>query len=155
IALSRAEGRPRIDATLNADDISVGNLMSPLLDRRFTAASAAEAVLGQQRPWPDEPFYAPALDAFDGQVRLSATPRTLADGMALQRAKVHVLRQPGKIEVKDITGSTPGGEVKASVSITKAPGGASVRGTMGFLVALDELPGPRPPRASGVMNGRI
>jgi hypothetical protein len=30
-----------------------------------------------------------------------------------------------------------------------------VRGTLGLLIALDEIPGPRPPRASGLMNVRI
>jgi hypothetical protein len=155
IALSRAEGRPRIDATLNADDLTVGNLLIPLLDRRFSAASAAEAALGQQSPWPDEPFFAPALDTIDGQIRLGVKRLTLADGMALQRAKVNVLLRPGKIEVKDIAGSAPGGEVKAGLTIEKAPGGANVRGTLALLIALDELPGPRPPRASGVLSGRL
>jgi hypothetical protein len=155
VALSSAEGRRRIDATLNADDISVAGLLSPLIDRRFSAASAAEAVLGQQSPWPDEPYNSAALDAFEGQIKLSSRRLTLTDGLSLERAKVSVALAPGRIDVKEIAGTAPGGDVKASVGFEKAPAGAVMRGTLAFLVTLDEIPGPRPPRASGVVNGRI
>ena len=67
ITLSGA-GPRRIDANLTADEISVGMLLGPLLDRRFGAASAAEAVLLGVNPWPDEPFSAAVLDAFDEEV---------------------------------------------------------------------------------------
>jgi hypothetical protein len=155
VALSSAEGRRRIDATLNADDLAVATLLGPLIDRRFSAASAAEAVLGQQSPWPDEPFNAPVFDAFAGQIKLSSKRLTLAEGLVLERARINVALQPGRIEVKEIIGAAPGGDIKGNISIEKAPAGATVRGTLGFLVGLDEIPGPRPSRASGVMNGRI
>ena len=121
ILLSSAEGRRRVDATLNADDITLASLMGPLVDRRFSAASAAEAVLGQQSPWPDEPFNAAVLDAFEGQIRLSSKRLTLTEGMALERAKVNVALQPGRVDVTEISGSAPGGDIKAMLRAALQP----------------------------------
>ncbi|HWE21414.1 MAG TPA: AsmA family protein [Hyphomicrobiaceae bacterium] len=155
IALSGTDRR-RIDASLSTDDISVGTLLNPLLDLRFGAASAAEAVLlGRPNPWPDEPFSASALGGFEGQIRLSCRRLTLAEGMALERAQANILLKPGKVEAKEITGAALGGEFKATLSIEKVPAGADVRGTLGFGIALEEVRGARPPRASGPMKGRI
>jgi uncharacterized protein involved in outer membrane biogenesis len=157
IALSGgADGRRRVDATLATEEITVPTLLNPLVDLRFGAAGAAEAVLlGRPVPWPDEPFSAAVFDAFEGQVRLSAKRLTLADGMAMEGAKLNVVLQPGKIEVKEMTGSALGGEVKGAVSFEKAPAGAEVRGNFAIGLMLDEIPGARPPRASGPMIGRV
>jgi hypothetical protein len=151
-----ADGRRRIDASLGTEEIAVAALLNPLVDLRFGAAGAAEAVLlGRPIPWPDEPFSATAFDAFEGQIRLSAKRLTLVDGMAVEGAKLHIVLQPGKIEVKEIDGAALGGEVKAAVSIEKAPAGAEVRGTLAMGLMLEELPGARPPRASGPVLGRV
>ena len=151
-----ADNRRRIDATLGTEEIAVGTLLSPLLDLRFGAAGAAEAVLlGHPIPWPDEPFSASVFDAFEGQIRLNAKRLKLADGMAVEGAKINVVLQPGKIEVKEIDGAALGGEVKAAISIEKAPAGVEVRGTFAIGLMLEELPGARPPRASGPMIGRV
>jgi AsmA-like protein len=157
IALSvGADSRRRIDANLGTEEIAVGTLLSPLLDLRFGAAGAAEAVLlGRPIPWPDEPFSASVFDAFEGQIRLNAKRLKLADGMAIEGAKLNVVLQPGKIDVKEIDGAALGGEVKAAFSIEKAPAGAEVRGTFAVGLMLEELPGARAPRASGPMIGRI
>ncbi len=155
IALSGTDRR-RIDASLSTDDVSVGTLLSPLLDLRFGAAGAAEAVLlGRPNPWPDEPFSASALGAFEGQIRLSCRRLTLAEGMALERAKANILLKPGRVEATEIAGTALGGEFKATLSIEKVPAGAEVHGTLGFGIALDEVRGPGQPRASGPMKGRI
>jgi hypothetical protein len=151
-----ADGRRRIDASLGTEEIAVATLLSPLVDLRFGAAGAAEAVLlGQHIPWPDEPFSAPVFDAFEGQIRLNAKRLTLADGMAVEGAKLNVVLQPGKIEVKDLEGAALGGEVKATVSIEKAPAGAEVRGTFAIGLMLEEISGARPPRARGPMIARV
>lgn len=158
IALSGgADGRRRVDATLGTEEVAVATLLSPLVDLRFGAAGAAEAVLlGRTIPWPDEPFSAAVFDAFEGQIRLSAKRLTLADGMAVEGAKLNVVLQPGKIDVKEIIGNALGGEVKAAVSFEKAPAGAEVRGTFAIGLMLEEISGTtRAPRASGPVIGRV
>ena len=158
IALSGgSDGRRRVDAELSApEEISVPTLLSPLVDLRFGAAGAAEAVLlGRPIPWPDEPFSAAMFDAFEGQVRLNAKRLTLVDGMGVEGAKLHVVLQPGRIEVKELDGATLGGEIKASVSFEKAPAGAEVRGSFAIGLMLEEIPGARSPRASGPMIARV
>jgi len=151
-----ADGRRRVDAALSTEEITVAALLNPLVDLRFGAAGAAEAVLlGRPIPWPDEPFSAAAFDAFEGQVRLNARRLTLADGMAVEGAKLNVVFQPGKIEVKELDGAALGGELKATVSFEKAPAGAEVRGTFAIGLMLEEIAGARPPRASGPMIARV
>jgi len=151
-----ADGRRRVDAALSTEEITVAALLNPLVDLRFGAAGAAEAVLlGRPIPWPDEPFSAAAFDTFEGQVRLSAKRLTLADGMAVEGAKLNVVLQPGKIEVRELDGAALGGEVKAAVSFEKAPAGAEVRGTFAIGLMLEEIAGARPPRASGPVIARV
>jgi uncharacterized protein involved in outer membrane biogenesis len=157
IALSAgADGRRRVNASLGTEEIALTTLLNPLVDLRFGAAGAAEAVLlGRPIPWPDEPFSAAVFDAFEGQVQLNVKRLTFADGMAVEGAKLNVALQPGKIEVKELTGSALGGEVKAAVSFEKAPAGADVRGNFALGLMLEDIPGARPPRASGTMIGRV
>jgi uncharacterized protein involved in outer membrane biogenesis len=156
VALSEAAGRRRIDANLNADEVTVAGLLSPLLDRQFAAAAEAEAaLLGRRSLWPDEPFSAIVLDGFEGQIRLSCNRLTLAQGVTLERARLTAVLHPGKVEVKEIAGAGLGGQFKAALSIDKAPAGTEVRGTLDFDIALEELASGSPPRASGPMKGTI
>jgi hypothetical protein len=155
ITLWTAGEKRRIDADLHIDDVSVATLLTPLLDLRFGAASAAEAALGQRSPWPDVPFSGAVLDAFEGQIKLSSRRLALTDGMALDRAKVHVVLEPGRVEAKEISGSVLGGQVKATLSIEKASAGADVRGTLGFGIALEEIAGARPAKATGPVSGTL
>ena len=156
ISLSGETGRRRIEASLNTDEIAVAKLLGPLLDQRFAVAGLAEAViLGRQSPWPEEPFSASVLDAFEGKIRLNCNRLTLAEGVALEGAKLDVILQPGRIVVKEITGAGLGGHFKAALSIDKAPAGAEMRGTLDFKVALEKIPSGSPPRASGSMTGTI
>jgi large subunit ribosomal protein L24 len=155
-AASVAGERRRIQADLYTDDVSVTTLLTPLLDLRYGAADAAETVLlGQRSPWPDVPFSGAAFDAFEGEIRLRARRLVLTDGMALDGAKVHVVLEPGKVDAKEIAGTVLGGQVKASVRIERAAAGADVRGTIGFGIALEEIDGPRPAKATGPVSGTL
>ena len=156
MTISAVAGRRRVEASLDADEISLAKLLSPLLDQRFAVAGVAEAaILGRQTLWPEEPFSGAMLEGFEGQIRLSSKRLMLAEGVALQRAKLNVVLQPGKIDVRELVGAGLGGQFKAALSIEKAPAGAEVRGTLDFGIALEELPGSSPPRAIGPMNGTI
>jgi uncharacterized protein involved in outer membrane biogenesis len=156
MTISAVAGRRRVEASLNADELSIAKLLSPLLDQRFAVAGVAEAVmLGRQTPWPDEPFSASMLDAFEGQIRLNCKRLTLAEGVSLRRAKLSVVLLPGKIDVKEIAGAGLGGQFRAALSIEKAQAGAEVRGTLDFGIALEEFSSGSPPRAIGPMSGTI
>ena len=156
LALADAGGRRRIDASLATDEASVPGLLGLLLDQRHAAAGIAEAILhGRKNPWPDEPFSASVLDGFEGQIVLTSRRLTVAEGLALDRAKITAVLQPGKLEVKEIVGSGLGGEIKAALSIDKAAAGAEVRGKLDFRVQLEEIAAGGPGSASGAMNGSI
>jgi uncharacterized protein involved in outer membrane biogenesis len=155
LVLSPAGERRRIDADLYTDDVSVATLLSPLLDLSYGAAAAAEAALGQRSPWPDVPFSGAVLDAFEGQIKLTSKRLILTDGLALDGAKVQVVLEPGKIDVREISGVAVGGQIKAALRIEKAPAGADVRGTLGFGIALEEIAGARPAKATGPVSGNL
>ena len=145
VTLADAGGRRRVDASLNADEATVAGLLGLLLDQRFSAAGAAEALLqGRRNPWPDEPFSAAVLDGFEGQIRLSCKRLILAEGLALERVRIVAVLQPGKLQVNEITGAGLGGEFKAALSIDKAAAGADVRGSLDFRIALEEIRGRHP-----------
>jgi uncharacterized protein involved in outer membrane biogenesis len=155
LTLSPAGDRRRIEADLHTDDISVATLLMPLVDLRFGAAAAAEAALGQRTPWLDIPFSGAAFDAFEGQIKLSSKRLILTDGLTLDGAKVYAVLEPGKIEVREISGSAVGGQVKAALRIERAPAGADVRGSIGFGITLEEIAGPRPAKATGPVSGTL
>jgi hypothetical protein len=156
LALEEAGGRRRIDASLSTDEASVPGLLGLLLDQRHAVAGMAEAILqGRRSPWPDEPFSGAVLDGFEGEVALTSKRLILAEGLALDRARIAALLRPGKIDVKEITGSALGGEVKAALSIDKAAAGAEVRGSLDFKVTLEALAGGGSQDASGPMTGSI
>src|SRR5581483_807493 len=112
LALSGAGEVRRVEARLDIDEVSVPRLLSPLLDPRLAAASAAEAaVTGQSSPWPDEPFDAAALEAFEGTVRLNTGRLTLAEGIGIDRACL-------------------GGGCSASLRIDKAAAGVDLAGRL-------------------------
>ena len=90
MAISQAGERRRIEASLEADEVSVGRLLAPLLDQRLAIAGLAEAAISGTQVWPDEPFSSTVLDAFEGTVRLDCKRLTVADGVALEGAKVDI-----------------------------------------------------------------
>jgi hypothetical protein len=156
VTLADADGRRRVDASLNAEEATVAGLLGLLLDQRFSVAGVAEGLLqGRRNPWPDEPFSAAALDSFEGQIRLSCKRLTLAEGLALERAQIVAVLQPGKLQVKEITGAGLGGQFKAALSIDKAAAGVDVRGSLDFRIGLEEIAGGSPPRASGPLTGTV
>ncbi len=131
LALSGAGEVRRVEARLDIDEVSVPRLLSPLLDPRLAAASAAEAaVTGQSSPWPDEPFDAAALEAFEGTVRLNTGRLTLAEGIGIDRAAIDVALQRGRVEVTRIEGACLGGGCSASLRIDKAAAGVDLAGRL-------------------------
>jgi hypothetical protein len=156
IKLSQSGERRHIDATLDADDTSIARLLAPMLDQRLAITGAAEAAIsGRHSVWPDEPFSAPALDAFIGTIRLDTRRLTLTDGIVLNGAKLAITLEPGKIEIEDIAGKGLGGQFKARLTLAKAPAGAELRGSLSFGAELAAFSDGAPPRASGTVSGKL
>jgi hypothetical protein len=154
--LSNVDERPRIDATLNTDEVSIAKLLAPLLDQRLAITGAAEAALsGRPSVWPDEPFSAGAFDALTGNIDLDCRRLVLAEGIALDGAKLAIVLDSGKIEIEDVSGKALGGQFKAKLQIAKAPAGAELRGSLSFGATLEAFSGGSSPRASGPLNGTL
>lgn len=153
LSLSPTGEQRRIDARLAIDEITLANLLAPLLDQRLSITGAAEAALsGRQELWPDEKFDAAVIDAFQGTIKLSARRLTLNDQLVLTSPSLDVAIDGGRIEVKELTGAGLGGNLSALLSIAKAPSGAEVTGSLRFnpdLGAVAAASGGGQPRASG------
>ena len=151
IKLSKTAERRRIDASLDADEVSVARLLAPLLDQRLAITGAAEAALsGRQSVWPDEPFSAGAFDALTGNIQLDCRRLVLADGVILEGAQSSpLLSVGGKIDIEDISGKGLGGQFKAKLQIAKARGRRGTAWRLNFGAALEAFAGGNPPRASG------
>ena len=153
LAIQQAGDRRRIDASLEVDEASVAWLLAPLLDQRLAIAGLAEAAISGRQAWPDEPFSGAVLDAFEGNIRLSCKRLTLADGMALDGAKLDIVLGGGKISIDEIAGSALGGQFKGKVQIARAPAGVELRGGLRFNAMLEAFAADGPPRASGPVSG--
>ncbi len=108
LSLASVGDRRRVEARLDAEELSVAKLLQPLLDQRLATAAVAEAAItGRASPWPDEPFDGGTLDAFEGNLRLKAKRLTLADGVGLTDASLDIALAPGKVDVSRIEGALP------------------------------------------------
>jgi uncharacterized protein involved in outer membrane biogenesis len=159
LALSAAGDRRRIDGRLDVGEATVSRLLAPLLDQRLAVASAAEAALsGRQSPWPDQPFDTAVLDGFEGNIRLNVPRLALADGIAIRDARLDIVLDAGKVDVKSIEATAFGGRARASLRIEKVPGGVELAGIVriegGKLESLVSAAGGTP-RASGTASGEI
>jgi AsmA family/AsmA-like C-terminal region len=153
LVLAPSGDRRRIEANLDMDDVSVAGLLAPLLDQRLAIAGLAEAAISGRQAWPDEPFSATVLDAFEGNIRLNCKRLTLADGVDLKGAKLGIVLGNGTIDIEEVSGAGLGGQVKAKVLIAKAPAGAEVRGGLRFGALLEAFSAEGPPRANGQVGG--
>ncbi len=153
LSLSPGGEQRRIDAKLAMDEITLANLLAPLLDQRLSITGAAEAALsGRQGLWPDDRFDPAVIDDFQGNIKISAKRLTLADQLVLKNPSLDVAIDSGRIDVKKLTGEGLGGSLSALLSITKAPSGAEVTGSLRFnpnLEAVATVSGGGQPRASG------
>jgi hypothetical protein len=159
IALSTAGDRRRVEARIDVDELSVARLLAPLLDQRLDVAAIAEtAVTGRQSPWPDEPFDAATLDAFEGTIQLTAKRFLLGDGIGVSQTSIDIALESGRVEVTRIQGAGLGGSLGATLRIARAAAGVdisgSVRLTGGNIEALTAS-APGKARASGTIAGEI
>jgi hypothetical protein len=145
--------RRRIDATLEADEASVAALLAPLLDQRLAIAGVAEAAISGRQAWPDEPFSAAVVDAFEGNIRFACKRLVVTGGIALEGARLDIALGGGKIRVEEMSGSGLGGEVRAKVEIAKAPAGVELRGNLRFNALLEAFAAAGTPRTSGPVSG--
>jgi uncharacterized protein involved in outer membrane biogenesis len=156
LAIQQTGDRRLIDANLEVEEASLASLLAPLLDQRLAIAGQVEAALSGRQAWPDEPFSGAVLDVFEGSIRFSCRRLTVADGIALEGAKLDIVLGGGKVSIDEISGNALGGQFKVKVQLARAPAGVELRGGLRFNAMLDAFPAgspPSPPRATGPVSG--
>ena len=157
LSLASVGDRRRVEARLDAEELSVAKLLQPLLDQRLATAAVAEAAItGRASPWPDEPFDGATLDAFEGNLRLEAKRLTLADGVGLTDASLDIALAPGKVDVSRIEGACLRGRCSATLRIDKVPAGAELSGSLRVTgAALEAIGGGAKSGSRGTVGGEI
>jgi uncharacterized protein involved in outer membrane biogenesis len=129
VLLSSLGERQRIEARFDLDQLSLAQLLAPVLDPRLAVTEAAEAAItGRESPWPDEPFATGALDVLEGNLYLTTRHLQLAAGIGLKDATIDLALAAGRIEARSIEGLGLGGRVHATLRVDKAAGGVAVSG---------------------------
>jgi uncharacterized protein involved in outer membrane biogenesis len=131
LLLSPLGERPHVEAQFDLDELTLAQLLAPLLDPRLAVATAAEtAISGHESLWPDEGFDSAAFDALEGNIHLTGKHLALTDGVGLRQVSLDIALGAGTLDVKKFEGLGLGGRVQASVRCEKAPGGIDVRGSL-------------------------
>jgi uncharacterized protein involved in outer membrane biogenesis len=156
VVVSRSAERYGLEGVLHADEISLPQLLAPLLDQRLALAGMAEAAIsGRHGLWPDVAFSASALEAVEGQLEVNCRRLTVADRIALNGARLKIGLSAGKVEVKELTGSALGGEFGGRVSIDRIGAGAEVRGKLSFSAAPEQVFGESVSSSRTPMRGSV
>lgn len=134
ILAQRADQPSTVTAQLDVGDVTLDQLLSPLLDRRLAPGefSAARRVSAGSDglPWPDRAFDLVPLDRLEGHIGLRAKRFILDDGIAIQGARLNVALAPGRLIIETLEGSALGGLATANAAISKSPGGFDFKGSL-------------------------
>lgn len=124
ILAQRADRPSTVTAQLDVGDVTLSQLLSPLLDRRASAIDADTS------PWPEQSFDLGVLERLEGQVGVRFKRLVLDEGMALLGGQMIAQLAPGRVTIENIEGAVLGGRANASAVIAKSPGGFDLKGTL-------------------------
>jgi uncharacterized protein involved in outer membrane biogenesis len=141
LSLAPGDQNLRIDGKLRASEASVQRLLGLLLDGRSEGPTEAQAQ--EASPWPDVAFAFANLDGIDGRLALSVDALQVADRIGLSEAELALELAPGRVKIAKLEGRALGGRFTSTMSLERAPAGASLS-LSGRLegLRLDEV-GPR------------
>lgn len=122
----------RVNARIEADEISLAHLAVPLLDTRLGSATAvAEAAIAERGSiWPPQPFDAGVLSSLVGDIQLGARRLVVSGAMALSNARMSATVSDGRVVVREIAGTGLDGDWSTAFTLTREAGGAELSGTL-------------------------
>ncbi len=138
LIVAQRSGRPStVTANLELGEVTLAELLTPLLERRSQAASNAGADVsarmtqvassgGQNAdagPWADASFDLQPLDRLDGTVEVQFKRLRIKDGLGLGDGRLVARLEPGRVAVETLTGTALGGRVSGSASFARVKGG--------------------------------
>ncbi len=132
LGLAPEGDKQRVNAELHSEALSLAQVLTPALDNRLGAATAAaEAVLNARSSvWPDQPFDARAIAGLVADVSLKANRLAVGRDLSLSDAHVRVRIGDGRILVRELDGLALGARWSSAFTIVPQPGGAEITGTM-------------------------
>lgn len=122
LRLELAGAKPKFDAIWAVSEASLPKMLGPVVDWQGTAgadAVLAQAIGGGSDLWPDKRFDAALLDAFDGQIVLTAQKLRLADAIVVSDATVEAELSEGALDLQTIKGGLYDGAFEASAKLVQ------------------------------------
>lgn len=121
LSTSAAES-PKIEATLQADRLSVEALLAGVSGKR--PPLPAEAGVETPAPlWPGQTFALDQFGALTGTVHIAFANMSLGERWGLRDGAMKMAFQPGKVSVRELSGKAAGGELNGSLDFEKLQGG--------------------------------
>jgi uncharacterized protein involved in outer membrane biogenesis len=144
----------RVNARIEADELSIGQLAMPLLDARLGSATAvAEAAIAERGSvWPPQPFDPGVFSGLVGDIQLGAKRLVVSGAMALSDARMAATVSEGRVVVREIAGTGLEGNWSLSFTVARESGGAELSGT---LQATDVQLAAASGQASGAASAKI
>lgn len=144
----------RVNANLEADEISLAHLAAPLLDARLGSATAvAEAAIAERGSiWPPQPFDTGVFSGLVGDIKLAARRLSVSGALALSNARLSATVSEGRVVVREIAGVGLNGEWSMAFALARAEGGAELSGS---LQATGVELASASSQATGVASGKI
>ncbi len=132
LGIAPEDNRQRLNARIEADELSVAHLLAPLLDGRLGSATAvAEAALSE-RPsiWPPQPFDAGVLDGLVGDIAVDVKRLAVYGSVVLNEARLLASIGDGKVVVRQIAGTGLKGSWALALALARTQSGAELSGTL-------------------------
>lgn len=144
----------RVNARIEADELSLGHLAVPLLDARLGSATAvAEAAIAERGSiWPPQPFDPGVFSGLVGDIQLAAKRLVVSGSMALTNARMSASVTEGQVVVREIAGAGLDGEWSMAMTLARQATGAELSGT---LQATGVQLAAASPQASGAASAKI
>ncbi len=122
LRLALAGAKPKLDAIWAVSEASLPQMLGPIIDWQGAAgadAMLAQAISGSSDFWPEKPFDVALLDAFDGQIVLTAQRLRLADAVVVSDATIEAELAEGTLDLQSIKGGLYDGAFEASAKLAK------------------------------------
>ena len=150
----------RIEARIASSRIDLSRILVPILDERLSTAVATptQARVEPASWWPEAPINLDRLGNLEGTIALDAGEFLVGNGVALRAARLETAVRQGTLDVRLVDATASGGKTSGRFTLSKAPAGVALKGSLridGAEIALTTPAGSRAPPVGGRLQAIV